>query len=118
MKFPLFVATLAFVVHSAVCHEDDEEEIQREEDALPDYLKDDGIRRVARLTKDHFNKTLRSSRMMVVLFYYAGKETPDADKTWKSDEQMLEVGYERSFIQILSWFDLASGVTADMPGYL
>ena len=44
------------------------DEIQREEDKLPHYFKYDGIRRVAKLTKDHFNKTLKASRKLVVLF--------------------------------------------------
>lgn len=87
------------VIHCAVffpgLHSLDEEfdEVQSEEDKLPHYLKDDGIQRVAKLTKDHFNKTLKASRMMVVLFYYSSSESPDGDSSWKTDEKMLEVGY-------------------------
>ena len=85
----VFCAVFFQRIHSA---DDDYDEVQREEDKLPQYLKDDGIRRVAKLTKDHFNKTLKASRMLVVLFYYSANDSdPAADRSWKTDEKMLEV---------------------------
>ena len=66
--FAMKVFILVIAVHFAYFLDESFDEIQREEDKLPHYLKDDGIRRVAKLTKDHFNKTLKASRMLVVLF--------------------------------------------------
>ena len=92
MKVFLLLVHFAVFFHGVHPLDEEYDEVQREEDKLPHYLKDDGIRRVAKLTKDHFNKTLKSSRMMVVLFYYSGNESdPEADRSWKTDEQMLEV---------------------------
>ena len=95
MKVFLLVLHCAILCHCVHSLDEEFDEVQREEDKLPQYLKDDGIRRVAKLTKDHFNKTLKASRMMVVLFYYSSSENPDvdADRSWKTDEKMLEVGY-------------------------
>lgn len=114
MQFAMKVFLL--VVHCAVffhgVHPQDEEfdEVQREEDKLPHYLKDDGIRRVAKLSKDHFNKTLKASRLMVVLFYYSGDDSaPDADKSWQTDEKMLEVRCSQTSSH---YFDTASGQSA------
>ena len=73
--FAMKVFILVIAVHCALFFrgayllDESFDEIQREEDKLPHYLKDDDIRRVAKLTKDHFNKTLKASRMLVVLFY-------------------------------------------------
>ena len=73
--FAIKVFILVIAVHCALFFrgvyllDESFDEIQREEDKLPHYLKDDDIRRVAKLTKDHFNKTLKASRMLVVLFY-------------------------------------------------
>lgn len=93
MKGFLVILYLSLFYHSVHCQDEEFDEVQREEDRLPQYLKDDGIRRVAKLTKDHFNKTLRASRMMVVLFYYSSSEKPDpeADRSWKTDQKMLEI---------------------------
>lgn len=93
MKVLVVVVCCALFFHGVYPLEEDLDEIQREEDRLPHYLKDDGIRRVAKLTKDHFNKTLKASRMLVVLFYYSGKDDPGADSSWKTDEKMLEVSH-------------------------
>lgn len=70
---------------------DDDGEITREEERLPPYLKDDGIKRVAKLTESNFNKTMKASRLLAVLFYYANKDDQEADRSWKTDEKMLEV---------------------------
>lgn len=70
---------------------DDDGEITREEERLPPYLKDDGIKRVAKLTESNFNKTMKASRLLAVLFYYENKEDQVADRSWKTDEKMLEV---------------------------
>ncbi|KAL9965120.1 hypothetical protein ACROYT_G028874 [Oculina patagonica] len=92
MKVFLLVVHCAVIFHGVHSQDEEFDEVQREEDKLPHYLKDDGIRRVAKLTKDHFNKTLKASRMMVVLFYYSGDDSaPDADKSWQTDEKMLEI---------------------------
>lgn len=92
MKVFLLLAHCAVFFRSVHALEEEFDEVQREEDKLPAYLKDDGIRRVAKLTKEHFNKTLKASRMMVVLFYYAGNNSdPEGDISWKTDEKMLEV---------------------------
>lgn len=98
MKGFLVILYLSLFYHSVHCQDEEFDEVQREEDKLPQYLKDDGIRRVAKLTKEHFNKTLRASRMMVVLFYYSSSEKPDpeADRSWKTDQKMLEVRRLRS----------------------
>ena len=93
MKVFLLLVHCAVFFHGVHPLDEEFDEVQREEDKLPAYLKDDGIRRVAKLTKDHFNKTLKASRMMVVLFYYSSNEKdPEADTSWKTDEKMLEVG--------------------------
>ena len=92
MKVFLLLVHCAVYFHGVRPLDEEFDEVQREEDKLPAYLKDDGIRRVAKLTKEHFNKTLKASRMMVVLFYYSGNEKdPEADISWKTDEKMLEV---------------------------
>ena len=97
--FAMKVFILVIAVHCALFFrgayllDESFDEIQREEDKLPHYLKDDGIRRVAKLTKDHFNKTLKASRMLVVLFYYSSKDNQESESSWKMDEKMLEVGY-------------------------
>lgn len=92
MKVFLLLVHCAVFFHGVHPLDEEFDEVQREEDKLPPYLKDDGIRRVAKLTKDHFNKTLKASRMMVVLFYYSSNEKdPEADTSWKTDEKMLEV---------------------------
>ncbi|KAM7427299.1 Calsequestrin-2 [Porites harrisoni] len=70
---------------------DDDDEITKEEERLPPYLKDDGIKRVAKLTESNFNKTMKASRLLAVLFYYANKEDQEADRSWKTDEKMLEI---------------------------
>ena len=93
MEAFLFVVSCALVVHSTYCLDEHLDEIQREEDRLPYYLKDDGIRRVAKLNKDHFDKTLRASRMLVVLFYFSSSDNNEAEYSWKADEKMLEVSY-------------------------
>lgn len=87
----LFAVSCALFLHGAYCLDEDLDEIQREEDRLPYYLKDDGIRRVAKLNKDHFNKTLKASRMLVVLFYFSSNENNEVEYSWKADEKMLEV---------------------------
>ena len=92
MKVFLLIVHCAVFFHGVFPLDEEFDEVQREEDKLPHYLKDDGIRRVAKLTKSHFNKTLKASRMMVVLFYYSSNESdPEADTSWKTDEKMLEV---------------------------
>ena len=92
MKVFLLLVHCTVYFHGVHLLDEEFDEVQREEDKLPPYLKDDGIRRVAKLTKGHFNKTLKASRMMVVLFYYSSNEKdPEADKSWKTDENMLEV---------------------------
>jgi len=92
MKVFLLLVHCAVYFHGVHPLDEEFDEVQREEDKLPSYLKDDGIRRVAKLTKQHFNKTLKASRMMVVLFYYSTNEKdPEADTSWKTDEKMLEV---------------------------
>lgn len=92
MKVFLLLVHCAVFFHGVHPLDEEFDEVQREEDKLPPYLKDDGIRRVAKLTKDHFKKTLKASRMMVVLFYYSSNEKdPEADTSWKTDEKMLEV---------------------------
>lgn len=92
MNVFLLLVHCAVYFHGVHPLDDEFDEVQREEDKLPAYLKDDGIRRVAKLTKEHFNKTLKASRMMVVLFYYSSNEKdPEADKSWKTDEKMLEI---------------------------
>ena len=85
-----FVVMCIFKGFFAKDKEDDEIEMQ--ERRLPQYLRDDGIRRVAKLNAKNFQKTLKQSRMLVVLFYVTNKENPEADKVWRTDEQMLEVG--------------------------
>ena len=87
----LFAIPCALFLHGAYCLDEDLDEIQREEDRLPYYLKDDGIRRVAKLNKDHFNKTLKASRMLVVLFYFSSNDNNEVEYSWKADEKMLEV---------------------------
>lgn len=92
MKVFLLLVHCAVYFRGVYPLDEEFDEVQREEDKLPPYLKDDGIRRVAKLTKEHFNKTLKASRMMVVLFYYSSnKKDPEADTSWKTDEKMLEV---------------------------
>lgn len=79
-------------------HLDDDDEITREEEGLPPYLKDDGIKRVAKLTESNFNKTMKASRILAVLFYYSNKDDQEADRSWKTDEKMLEVSCCREAI--------------------
>lgn len=67
------------------------DEIEMQERRLPQYLRDDGIRRVAKLNAKNFKKTLKQTRMLVVLFYVTNNENPEADKVWRTDEQMLEI---------------------------
>lgn len=96
----LIVAIYLAVFFRGVYLEDDLlEEIQREEERLPYYLKDDGIKRVVNLNKEHFNKTLKASRMLVVLFYLSTKDNPQAEIAWKTDEKMLEVSFQISLAQ-------------------
>lgn len=70
---------------------DEEDDIEMQEKRLPHYLRDDGIRRVVKLNSQNFLKTRKQARMLVVLFYVPNKENPEANKVWKTDEQMLEV---------------------------
>ena len=92
MKTLILVVHVALFFHAAYQTDEHWDELRREEERLPHYLKDDGIRRVAKLDKIHFNKTLKASRMLVVLFYLANRGDQEADNSWKTDEKMLEVG--------------------------
>lgn len=94
----LFAVSCALFFHGAYCLDEHLDEIQMEEDRLPYYLKDDGIRRVAKLNKDHFNKTLKASRMLVVLFYFSSNDNNEVEYSWKADEKMLEVSILKSYI--------------------
>lgn len=67
------------------------EDDESQEEQLPRYLRDDGIKRVATLKQSNFEKTLKHTKMLVALFYMASKDHPESEKAWKSDEQMLEV---------------------------
>ena len=92
MKAFIIVINCALFFHGVFPLEGDMDEIQREEERLPHYLKDDGIKRVAKLDNDNFSKTLKASRMLVVMFYFSNKEDQEADRSWKTDEKLLEVG--------------------------
>lgn len=61
------------------------------ESSLPRYMQNDGIKRVTLLTTASFHRTLKHSKLSVVLFYLISKEHPESEKAWKSDEQLLEV---------------------------
>lgn len=91
MKALIVAIYLAVFFRGAYLVDDLLEEIQREEERLPYYLKDDGIKRVVNLNKEHFNKTLKASRMLVILFYLSTKDNPQAEIAWKTDEKMLEI---------------------------
>lgn len=80
---------VGLVFQLVFCQEVDDSEFQ--EDELPRYLRNDGIKRVATLTQSNFEKTLKHTKMLVVLFYMASKEHPESQQAWKSDEKMLEV---------------------------
>ncbi|XP_031559785.1 calsequestrin-1-like [Actinia tenebrosa] len=87
----LLVAVLfaSLVIQCVFSQEVDDIDSQGEQ--LPSYLRDDGIKRVATLKQSNFERTLKHTKMLVVLFYMASKEHPESEKAWKSDEQMLEV---------------------------
>ncbi|KXJ06619.1 Calsequestrin-1, partial [Exaiptasia diaphana] len=72
-------------------YSEDLDEVESQESQLPHYLRDDGIRRVASLTKDNFANTLKHSRLAVVLFYLTSKDHPESEKAWESDEKLLEL---------------------------
>ncbi|XP_068684681.1 calsequestrin-1-like [Montipora foliosa] len=91
MKTLILVVHVALFFHAAYQTDEHWDELRKEEERLPHYLKDDGIRRVAKLDKIHFNKTLKASRMLVVLFYLANRGDQEADNSWKTDEKMLEI---------------------------
>lgn len=99
MKAVIVAICLAVFFRGVYLVDDLLEEIQREEERLPYYLKDDGIKRVVNLNKEHFNKTLKASRMLVVLFYLSTKDNPQAEIAWKTDEKMLEVSFQISLAQ-------------------
>lgn len=79
----------SFQIHHLYCQ--DLDEVESQERQLPHYLRDDGIRRVAILTKDNFANTLKHSRLAVVLFYLKSKDHPEPEKAWDSEEKLLEV---------------------------
>jgi hypothetical protein len=90
LKHAVYATLLAsFVFQSVFSQEVDD--IDAEDSRLPRYLRDDGIKRIATLRKSNFDKTLKHSKLLVVLFYLSSKEHPESEKAWKSDEQMLEV---------------------------
>lgn len=91
MKAVILAVHLTIFFRSAYLSDQELDEPQGEEQRLPHYLKDDGIRRVAKLDKLHFNKTLKASRMLVVLFYFSNSGDKKLDNTWKTDEKMLEI---------------------------
>ena len=83
----LSLSSLAFQCASS----DEQDDISAQESLLPHYLRDDGIRRLARLGKENFQRSLKQSKIMVVLFYFSNKDQPNVNKAWESEEQMLEV---------------------------
>ncbi|KAK2573870.1 Calsequestrin-1 [Acropora cervicornis] len=91
MKAVILAVHLTIFFRSAYLSDQELDDPQGEEERLPHYLKDDGIRRVAKLDKLHFNKTLKASRMLVVLFYISNSGDKKLDNTWKTDEKMLEI---------------------------
>ena len=94
MKAVILAVHLTIFFRSAYLSDQELDDPQGEEERLPHYLKDDGIRRVAKLDKLHFNKTLKASRMLVVLFYFSNSGDKKLDNTWKTDEKMLEVSQQ------------------------
>lgn len=103
MKAVILAVHLTIFFRSAYLSDQELDDPQGEEERLPHYLKDDGIRRVAKLDKLHFNKTLKASRMLVVLFYFSNSGDKKLDNTWKTDEKMLEVSLQFYNMSVIAW---------------
>lgn len=124
MKAFIIVINCALFFHGVFPLEGDMDEIQREEERLPHYLKDDGIKRVAKLDNDNFSKTLKASRMLVVMFYFSNKEDQEADRSWKTDEKLLEIvarvlqpqGVTVSIVNVAENMELAQSVGVKYSG--
>ena len=87
----IYLVFLVMCIFKGFFAKEEEDNIELEERKLPQYLRDDGVRRVVQLNSRNFNKIRKQARMLVVLFYVPNKENPEADKIWKTDEKMLEV---------------------------
>lgn len=89
-KTTLISTILSILLIHSLCDED-LTETDAQDNSLPQYLRDDGVKRVATLTKANFDRTVKHSKLTVVLFYLTSKNQPESEKAWKSDEQVLEV---------------------------
>ncbi|KAK3697929.1 hypothetical protein QZH41_013007 [Actinostola sp. cb2023] len=123
VKSVLIVPLLGSFIFQCL-HSQELDDIDSQESRLPRYLRDDGVKRVAALTKASFDKTLKHTKLAVVLFYLSSREHPESEKAWKSDEQMLEVvgrvlqplGVTVGKVNIEQDYDLAQSVGIKFAG--
>ncbi|EDO31401.1 predicted protein [Nematostella vectensis] len=88
---PLAILPVFSMIVINTAEAQDLEDAESRDSKLPHYLRDDGIKRVIDLDRNNFDRTLKQSKMLVLLFYLSSRSHPDSEKLWKSDRQMLEV---------------------------